>query len=513
MPAAFRQTSPVTVGILAVLAVLTIGLGTISTRVEPSILLAGVAGIGVFILSFASTRSALYFLVVAALLSPEFGARSTQGSGVTLRLDDLLLLVIGFAQLTKSAVHRDIGLFSWTPLNRYITYYMLTCVFATGMGIIFGRVQPLTGFFFVLKYFEYFIVYFMLVNNITTREEARRFLILILLTAAVVSVVAIAQIPAGGRVVAPFEGEDGEPNTLGGYLLLISTVVSGLLLRRDAVSKRSHQMILLGLLGLTTIPILFTLSRATWLAVIPAYAVLFLLSDRKAILGICGALVMIVAPFMVPESVVERALYTVETEQTQWGPASAGRVVRYHVRHILLGTDQILEIRAERLPPSPHPRIWRDRVALYRCAVPACAPGDGACRAHYLSAPAMGYSEAGNAGLQDGSGSPLPRRRARLRCRHGGDGDSRSDGQHVHHCANNGALLDVDCPRCGRAHAHGGKRNRARSPARPATQGVALRSATGTGRTASRRRVLTGGVDRRTLKPERPASSSGHDCR
>ena len=318
MPAAFRQTSPVTVGILAVLAVLTIGLGTISTRVEPSILLAGVAGIGVFILSFASTRSALYFLVVAALLSPEFGARSTQGSGVTLRLDDLLLLVIGFAQLTKSAVHRDIGLFSWTPLNRYITYYMLTCVFATGMGIIFGRVQPLTGFFFVLKYFEYFIVYFMLVNNITTREEARRFLILILLTAAVVSVVAIAQIPAGGRVVAPFEGEDGEPNTLGGYLLLISTVVSGLLLRRDAVSKRSHQMILLGLLGLTTIPILFTLSRATWLAVIPAYAVLFLLSDRKAILGICGALVMIVAPFMVPESVVERALYTVETEQTQW---------------------------------------------------------------------------------------------------------------------------------------------------------------------------------------------------
>jgi O-antigen ligase len=318
LPSMSRQTSPVVGGILAVLFVLTLALGMLSTTVSPTILLAGVGGIAIFVLSFASTRYALYFLILAALLSPEFGSRATHGGGVTLRLDDFLLLVIGFGQLTKTAVHRDVGLFSWTPLNRYISYYMLACVFATGAGIIFGRVRPLTGFFFVLKYFEYFIVYFMLVSNINTREEAKRFLVLILLTAAIVSFIAIAQIPSGGRVVAPFEGEDGEPNTLGGYLLLIASVVGGLLLCPGAVSKRSHKFALVGLLGLMGVPILFTLSRATWLAVVPAFLTLWLLSERKAILSVGALLLLIAGPFLMPEAVVERALYTVETERTQW---------------------------------------------------------------------------------------------------------------------------------------------------------------------------------------------------
>jgi hypothetical protein len=34
------------------------------------------------------------------------------------RLEDFLLLVNAFAQLTKAAVNRDIGLFAWTPLNK-----------------------------------------------------------------------------------------------------------------------------------------------------------------------------------------------------------------------------------------------------------------------------------------------------------------------------------------------------------------------------------------------------------
>ena len=34
------------------------------------------------------------------------------------RLEDFHLLVIAFAQLTKAAVNRDIGLFVWTPLNK-----------------------------------------------------------------------------------------------------------------------------------------------------------------------------------------------------------------------------------------------------------------------------------------------------------------------------------------------------------------------------------------------------------
>ncbi len=275
----------------------------------------------VFIGSFASTRFALFVLIFATLLSPEFGSRSTGGGDVTLRVDDFLLLLIGFSQLTKAAVNRDIGIFVWTPLNRYITYYILVCVFSTGIGMIAGRVQPLTGFFFVMKYFQYYIVYFMMINNINNREQAKQFLVAIFLTAAIVSVIAIAQIPGGGRVVAPFEGESGEPNTLGGYLLLMMSVASGLLVVRNAVTALAHKVALVGFIGLMGVPILFTLSRATWLAAIPVVILIWIFSSRKGILTLLMIAGLLIAPAFTPESVEERLLYTVERQTNRWARA------------------------------------------------------------------------------------------------------------------------------------------------------------------------------------------------
>ena len=312
------RTSPAVLGILALLLVLTPMLGFLVARVPTIVSVAIVVGISVFILSFVSTRFALYILIFATLLSPEFGTRTTSGSGVTVRVDDFLLLLIGFGQLARAAVYREVGLFSWTPLNRYITFYMLACAIATGAGILFGRVRFITGFFFVLKYFEYFIVYFMLVNNLDSKEQAKRFLVAIFLTAAIVSLVAVAQIPSGGRVVAPFEGDQGEPNTLGGYLLLVASIVGGVLLHRDAVQGFRDRFALMALLGLIFIPILFTLSRATWLAAIPVYLAFLVLSHHRVLLGLVGVAALIVAPYAMPEAVVKRIFYTVETERSTW---------------------------------------------------------------------------------------------------------------------------------------------------------------------------------------------------
>ena len=227
-----NSMSPIVVGVL-VLLFLTPALGVLVAQTDTIISLGLVLGLVVFIASFADTKIALYVLIFATLLSPEFGERSTAGGGVTLRLDDFLLLVIAFGQLAKAAVNRDVGPFTWTPLNKYITWYTLVCVFATGFGMVAGRVRLLTGFFFVLKYFEYFIVYFMVANNLTSVSQAKRFLIAMLATGAIVLLTAVAQIPGGGRVVAPFEGDSDEPNTLGGYLILIEAVIGGLLLTRD----------------------------------------------------------------------------------------------------------------------------------------------------------------------------------------------------------------------------------------------------------------------------------------
>lgn len=296
------------------------------TNTDPLISIGIVIGVVVFIASFLSTQIALYVLIFATLLSPEFGQRTTGGSGVTLRLDDFLLLLIGFSQLTKAAVNREIGLFTYTPLNRYITYYMLACVFATGLGMVAGRVRPLTGFFFVLKYFEYFIVYFMMANNLTSVEQAKRFLMAMFATAAIVAVVALTQIPGGGRVVAPFEGESGEPNTLGGYLILIEAVIGGLLLTRNAVQRRWHRVCLSGLLGLLFIPLLFTLSRASWLAAIPVFLAFLVLAEKRLILSLITISGLIISPYIMPEPVKERLFYTVEKQESKWARAQQEKI-------------------------------------------------------------------------------------------------------------------------------------------------------------------------------------------
>lgn len=318
MPAAFQQSNILTLGILAVLFCVTTVLGLMINKFDLVIAFGLVGGIIVFILSFVNVQFAVYILIFATLLSPEFGSRTTSGSGVTIRVDDLILIVICFAQLTKSGIYSSVGLFSWTPLNRYIGLYMLICVISTTTGVLFGRVNPLTGFFFVAKYFQYFVIYFMVINNLETKSQARGYLISILITAAIVSLVAMSQIPGGGRVSAPFEGESGEPNTLGGYLLLITSITGGLLLAPGAVPKFGHRFLLYTLCFMMVIPILFTLSRATWLAAVPMCIAFWVLSDKKVILTGGAIAILAMSPFLMPESVKERLFYTTEKQDNVW---------------------------------------------------------------------------------------------------------------------------------------------------------------------------------------------------
>ena len=315
MPLAFNRTSPLILGIFAVLLVITFALGLIVARTSYFTSIGILVGIIVFILCFVSTEIAIYLLIFATLLSPEFGSRETHGGGVTLRAEDFLLVLIGFSQLARSALYKGVGLFRSTPLNYPIICYLLATIFSTGLGIMFGRVKGLSGAFFVLKYAEYYVVYFIVINNLHTKQQAKQYMAAILITAAIVSFVAIAQIPAGGRITAPFEGDSGEPNTLGGYLLLIFAVIASLFLSARPQDSMRYKFVLLAMCGLIIIPILFTQSRATWMSFVPLYIALLILSQRRLVLiGTLIALV-VMAPFIMPEAVKNRVRYTFSEEQ------------------------------------------------------------------------------------------------------------------------------------------------------------------------------------------------------
>jgi O-antigen ligase len=256
----------------------------------------------VSVCTFIWPEAGLYVVIFSMLLSPEIiageiGGKATLGRGITLRLEDFLLLFIGLSWLARTA----------TPLNQPIAFYILACLLATLWGKITGHIQGIAGFFFVLKYFEYMIVFFMVVNFVKTPDQAKRLLFCLFLTCFIVSIYGLIQIPGGGRVSAPFEGEVGEPNTFGGYLVFMGAVAVALM---DHLKDMRVRLALAVLLVVLLVSLLYTQSRSSYLAVVPAYLVFSLLSRRRFYL-IAGLIVALaLSPLFIPRVAKERIAFT-----------------------------------------------------------------------------------------------------------------------------------------------------------------------------------------------------------
>ena len=277
------------------------------------------AALAVFLIVFVRIEFGLYLVIFSMLLSPQLGtgAAVAEGRRIVIRSEDLLLLVVAFSWLAKTAVNKELGLTLKTPLNRPILAYVAATGIATLIGYMTGTVAGYGGAFYVLKYIEYFIVYYMVVNNLVDRRQAWRFVTAAFITAVIVSLIGLTQIPSGQRVSAPFEGKEGEPNTFGGYLLLLIAVAGGIALETARIRTRA---IYLGLAGLMSIPFMFTLSRTSYVGVIPAVAAMAALSSRRRVM-VGGLIVLLVASPVVmmlfPDSVARRVRYTFEPERGQ----------------------------------------------------------------------------------------------------------------------------------------------------------------------------------------------------
>jgi len=312
---------------LIILLLILIGTAFIIPNLSPAKTMALAAGMVIFVISFVSTEFGLFILIFSMLLSPEFVVGTTGGAslgrGVTLRLDDFLLVIIGFSWLAKMSIHKELGLFLRTPLNKPIAFYIIICLVSTLFGAIFGRVNLVTGFFFVLKYFEYMIVYFIVANHLESNKQVQNYLWAMLITCAIVSLIGIAQIPEGHRVSAPFEGEVGEPNTFGGYLVFMLSIVVGLFLTTPSFR---NQLIYGALAVLFATPLFYTQSRSSYLAVIPAMLTFLLLSEKKQLILAAILLLGITLPFIAPQAAKERVMYTFTQGQRQKNVVEVGGV-------------------------------------------------------------------------------------------------------------------------------------------------------------------------------------------
>lgn len=280
------------------------------------------------LVSFLHTRAAIYLIIFSMLLSPEIGlGPPTGGRAVSIRLEDLLLVLVGIAWLARVAYYKESGLLRKSPLNRPIAVYTLAAITAT---VVSGWTNPtnwLNALLFLGKYLEYFVLYFLVLNHIDSRKDIKNFLTAAILTCIVVSCIGIAQIPGGNRVSAPFEGEVGEPNSFGGYLVLMLSLAGGFYLMTSSFIKRTYWM---GFAVLLVIPLAYTLSRSSWGAALVMLLVLFWYGPRKSHLLAIGGLALTLYPLLTPQQIVNRLDYTFNQ------PESVGQV---HVGNIKLDTS------------------------------------------------------------------------------------------------------------------------------------------------------------------------------
>lgn len=302
--------------VILILAILTVGvfMGQIITGFSYQIALALLFFSIILIITLVNTDAALAILIFSMLFSPEIILGQIPGRDIVVRLDDILLAIITLAWFAKTAVNKGLGLFIRTRLNKAIVIYIVVCLIATLKGAAQGHVTFLKGTFFLLRYFEYFLLYILVANHIHSRKQIKFFLNAFFVTCALVSLYGIMQIPRGVRVSAPFEGEVGEPNTLGGYLLFLFAIAVGIFLQN--MSKQT-KWALAGLAVLMFIPFLFTLSRASYLAIIFSYLTLISLSKRKIMLvGVLAVIIVSVLVFR-PEAVFSRVKYTFSGQQSR----------------------------------------------------------------------------------------------------------------------------------------------------------------------------------------------------
>lgn len=253
----------------------------------------------------------LFVLLAAMMLSPEI--ELAEGSNVlrsvTVRYGDLLIVIIFLGVMVKLTFEGRVRLWQPSPINAAIVTYYGVCILSTLLAL--ERALPawdrVDAFFVMVKMLEFYLIFFLVAHAVRRSREIRAPLAMLYLVMLAVSIYAIYSIRTTPRVSAPFEHGGTEPNTLGGYLVLCLCVALGLLLQ----APRPRQKLLFLAIGITGfIPLLYTLSRASYGALVAGVVVIAVITRNYIIIAAVAGVLLFSAAIM-PERVIERVTNTV----------------------------------------------------------------------------------------------------------------------------------------------------------------------------------------------------------
>lgn len=306
---------------------------------------------------------ALYAIVILTTWSPEYGrAPAISGEGqitinaanvgniamtglgqearrdVTLRIEDFLILVMALSSFARFLVGSG-KITIPTPINGPLMLFIAVSCIATTLGVINGTVQPKSGFFFNLKYIEYYLLFFLTLAYVRNHRQIRTIIFLFIGSFIAAIIYGYAQIGMVGRVAAPFDVPP-EPNTFGGYIMLMCCICGGIALS----SKKTSTIIILTVTPLLSLlPFLYTKSRASYMALLVAYLAFCWSSPKRwlfLLIGAVGASLFIGGIYSLPEEISERIGGTFIGSEASWNakvtimgieldPSSSERILSY----------------------------------------------------------------------------------------------------------------------------------------------------------------------------------------
>ncbi|MBI5094005.1 MAG: O-antigen ligase family protein [Candidatus Hydrogenedentes bacterium] len=264
----------------------------------------------IFGLTLVRVDLGVYILILGMLLSPEINAGQV-GYGeraLNLRYNDFLIIVIFMGVVIKQAFEGRPILWRPSPVNAGILLYYGVCVisFLSAYQTKVEAWDVKAAAFVMLKMLEFYLIFFLVGNATNSADQIRKQLGVFFFAGLVVCAYCIAQIGSVDRVGAPFETEGTEPNTLGGYLVLLMSIAGALYVHAPTRGKR---LLFLFLALAAFVPFLFTLSRASYIALIVCMFLVALLARRFAVLIALVALLAL-SNWLLPAEVLDRVNYT-----------------------------------------------------------------------------------------------------------------------------------------------------------------------------------------------------------
>jgi O-antigen ligase len=221
----------------------------------------------------------------------------------------LLLVLLSMGSLFLKIILDKEFKFKRSNVNVWILLFILVYMFSAFTSLSTAEYKNI----FMLTV-SFILFYFVVINTVDTKKKLNVLLYIFISSATIASLYGLYQYAYGDlysqawldknmfedikmRVYSTFEN----PNVFGEYLILVIPIIVGLFFREKGIKKK---VLLLGMLGINTLALVFTFSRGCWLGILFALAILAVVIDRRFIL--LGVLLLMLAPFVLPESIINR---------------------------------------------------------------------------------------------------------------------------------------------------------------------------------------------------------------